>query len=103
MDKRDVQTRFRHQKLLNDSRPKADVAEATRLQDTGRISVVESYGMIVSEKELLVILSLEGEESHGIRINPDVALNLAINLLKAGNQMEWFSVKMENVDPPRLH
>ncbi len=103
MDKRDPKTKFEQQKNLHSKRPSTEPVAIGKLRDAGRIFAVQSFSIALSNSEAAIVLSIDDQEPMVIKLNPDVVLNLGLNLLKAGNQMEWFQVDIQDTDPPQPH
>ena len=103
MDKRDPRIKFQHQKNLHDMRPSTDPAAIAKIRDAGRIATVQSFNFAMKHSEAAVILAIDGQEPMVIKLNPDVVLNLGLNLLKAGSEMNWFRADVQDTDPPQPH
>ncbi len=103
MDKRDPQTRFRHQQDLHSKRPAEGPDAIAKMRESGRVLLAQSFNLMISDQEASLVLAIEGQEPLALRLNPDVVLNLGLNLLKAGGQMQWFDVDLRNNNPPQPH
>ena len=90
---RDEKTKFAHQAALHD-RPEVDLTELKRAAENGEIPVVLSFRCVSGPDELiLMIKSDRGLEYR--RLNPEIVLNLAINLLQIGRKQAWFDATIE--------
>ena len=103
MDPRDAKTKFAHQKALHGERPGLTPELLQQLRTGGRIIEAKSFNIAAKQSEMMVVfLGFDGEPV-GLRLNPDIVLNLGINLLEAGAKLGWFKATLENIDPPRPH
>ncbi len=103
MDSRDAKTKFAHQRALHDERPEITPESVRQLRANGRIIEAKSFNAVAKQSEIAVIFSAYDGAPIGVRMNPDIVVNLAVNLLKNGNKLGWFSAKVEDIDPPLPH
>ena len=103
MDPRDDKTKFAHQAALHNERPEITPELVQQLNTNGRIIEAKSYNAVTKESEMMIVFSAFDGEPVALRMNPDMVLNLGINLLKIGANLGWFEAKLENIDPPRPH
>ncbi len=103
MDSRDAKTKFAHQRALHDERPEITPELVRQLRANDRIIEAKSFNAVAKQSEIVVIFSAYDGAPIGVRMNPDIVVNLAVNLLKNGNKLGWFSAKVEDIDPPLPH
>ena len=103
MDSRDEKTKFAHQTALHNERPEITPELVQQLHKNGRIIEAKSFNAVAKQSEIVVIFSAYDGAPIGVRMNPDIVVNLAVNLLKNGNKLGWFSAKVEDIDPPLPH
>ncbi len=103
MAKRDPRKAFEDQKRLHENRPPTDPEAIKEASQRGDLWRAISFSVVVGPTELAITFAIENETPKIVSLNPDVVLNLAINLLKAGNQQHWFEVDMHAVAPPKSH
>lgn len=97
---RDAKTTFQHQSDLHSKRPSIDPDSIKSLAKARRIHVAASYNMFMKDDEMAVIFALSDGNAICLRLNPDVVLNLGMNLLKAGAEMGWFDAVVKSDGKP---
>ncbi len=103
MDTRDVKTKFAHQKALHEERPEITPELVSRLKKNGRLVDAKSFNGVAKQSEITMVFSAFDGDPVALRMNPDIVLNLAVNLLENGTKLGWFKVDLENIDPSRPH
>ncbi len=103
MDKRDAETKFNHQRAMHDERPIITPELIQSLNAASRVIEAKSFSVVAKESEMLIVFSGFDGEPFALRMNPDIVLNLGINLLLNGTELGWFEMGLENIDPPLPH
>ena len=83
---RDSETTFEHQRVLQEERPE--------IKPPVEASEIRSFNTMVGPDELLLAVK-DSEKVHYFRVNPDVALNLGLNLLRVVREQKWAKMNFD--------